>query len=60
MIAGAITFAPRDGTLAPQLDAAKLHEAAEPVLDDANLTTPKDARSPSWTVSRRSSPGSTG
>ena len=44
MIAGALTFTSRDGTLAPQLDAAKLHEAAEPVLDDANLTVPKDAK----------------
>ena len=44
MIAPALTFVPRDGTLAPALDAAKLHEAAEPVFEDADLTTPKDAR----------------
>ena len=43
MIAGSISFAGRNGTLAPRLDATKLHEAAEPVLEDADLTTPKDA-----------------
>jgi vancomycin resistance protein YoaR len=43
MIAKAITFTRRDGTLTPQLDASRLYELAQPVLDDANLTKPKDA-----------------
>jgi vancomycin resistance protein YoaR len=43
MIADALSFGVRDGTLAPQLDADKLHEAAEPVLEDADLANPKDA-----------------
>lgn len=43
MIARSVTFAPRDGTLAPQLDADTLHEAAKPVLEDVDLTTPRDA-----------------
>ncbi len=43
MIAGALSFAPQDGTLAPKLDAATLHRSAEDAFDDADLATPEDA-----------------
>ena len=43
MIAEAITFAPRNGTLTPVLDPDALHAAAEPAMEDADLSTPKDA-----------------
>ena len=44
MIARSVTFGARDGTLVPTLDAGELHEAAKPLLEDADLTTPQDAK----------------
>jgi vancomycin resistance protein YoaR len=43
MIAAALTFVPENGTLAPNLDAAKLRESADDAVKTVELTEPKDA-----------------
>jgi vancomycin resistance protein YoaR len=43
MIAAALTFVPENGTLAPNLDAAKLRESADDAVKRVELTEPKDA-----------------
>ena len=43
MIAAALTFAPENGTLAPNLDAAKLRDSADAAVKTVELTEPKDA-----------------
>lgn len=43
MIGNAVTFAAKDGTLVPSLDAAKLRENAATVVEKVELTKPKDA-----------------
>ena len=43
MIAGAVTFAARDGRLVPDLDAEKLLSNAAPAVKKVELTEPKDA-----------------
>lgn len=44
MIAPALSFESKDGTLVPRLDPEKLHSEAKPVFDDADLQSPKDAK----------------
>ena len=43
MIAKALTFRAEDGTLKPSLDADALRAAAEPAVDDVEVSEPRDA-----------------
>jgi vancomycin resistance protein YoaR len=43
MIAAALSFVPENGTLAPNLDAAKLRESADDAVKTVELKEPKDA-----------------
>ena len=43
MIGRSVTFVSRDGTLAPELDAAKLRRVADPAVQQVELTRPRDA-----------------